>query len=150
MHAITTQLVAECCLAELIKRSLVLRSSKAIRKKATIMAMILGRPSPHPGFGSQIELSGRDAGGLLNLIGIGKALSSQRIATEEAPPALLQVEPAGSFGNEEVVNAGVLGQPGAGLSAVMAAEIISNDEDVSRRVVSFDVGERGNVALGIA
>src|SRR5439155_8136972 len=98
--------------------------------------------SPHPGFGSQIELSGRDAGGLLNLIGIGKALSSQRITTEEAPPALLQVEPAGSFGNEEVVNAGVLGQPGAGLSAVMAAEIISNDEDVPGRIVGFNVAQR--------
>jgi hypothetical protein len=101
--------------------SLVLRSLKAIRKKAAIVAMILGRTSPHPRFGSQIELSGRDAGGLLNLIGIGKALSRKSITTEEAPPALLQVEPAGSFGNEEMVNAGVLGQPGAGLSTVMEA-----------------------------
>ena len=53
-----------------------LRSLKAIGKKAAIMAMILGRMSPHPRFGSQIELSGRDASGLLNLIGVGKTLSS--------------------------------------------------------------------------
>src|SRR5512135_2505656 len=127
-----------------------LRSLKAIRKKATIVAMILGRTSPHPGFGSQVELSGRDAGSLLDLLGIGKALSGKSITAEEAPPALLQVEPAGSFGNEEVVNARVLSQPGAGLSAVMAAEIISNDEDVPSRIVGFNVGQRGNVPLGIA
>src|SRR6266852_5701418 len=130
--------------------ALVLRSLKAIRKKAAIVAMILGRTSPDPWIGSQIELSGRDAGGLLNLIGIGKALSRKSITTEEAPPALLQVEPAGSLGNEKVVNAGVLGQPGAGLSTVMAAEIISNDEDVPGRIVGFNVGQRGNVPLGIA
>jgi hypothetical protein len=78
----------------------VLRSLKTIRKKVAIVAMILGRTSPHPGFGSQIELSGRNASGLLNLIGIGKALPRKGITTEEAPPALLQVKPAGSFGNE--------------------------------------------------
>ena len=87
------------------------------------MAMIPGRPSPNPGVGPQIELSGGHASGLLNLIGVGKALSSQGITTEEAPPAFLQIEPAGSFGDEDVVNAGMLGQPGAGFSAVMAAKI---------------------------
>ena len=49
-----------------------------------------------------------------------------------------------------MVNAGVLGQPSAGLSAVMAAEVISNDEDISGRIVGFNVCERGNVALGVA
>jgi hypothetical protein len=44
----------------------------------------------------------------------------------------------------------VLFQPGAGLEARMTGEVIGDDKDVSRRVVSFDVGERGNVALGIA
>ena len=58
------------------------------------MAMILGRSAPDPGIGSPVELSGSDASGLLNLIRVGKALAGQRIATEKAPPALLQVEPA--------------------------------------------------------
>jgi len=129
---------------------LVLRSLKAIRKEAAMVAMILGRTSPDPWVGSLVELSGRHASGLLNLIGIGKALPRKGITTEEAPPALLQIEPAGSFGNEDVVNAGVLGQPSAGFSAVMAAEIISNDEDISGRIVGFNVGQRGNVALGVA
>ena len=73
---------------------LVLRSLKTIRKEAAIVAMILGRSSPDPGIGSPVELSGSDASGLLNLIRVGKALAGQRIATEKAPPALLQVEPA--------------------------------------------------------
>ena len=54
--------------------------------------------APDPRFGSPVELSRRDTRGLLNLIGVGKTLSRKRIATEEAPPALLQIEPAGSFG----------------------------------------------------
>ncbi len=41
-----------------------------------------------------IELSRSDASRLLNLVGIGKALSGQGIPTKEAPPALLQVEKA--------------------------------------------------------
>ena len=132
------------------KHNLLLRSLKAIRKEAAVVAMILGRTSPEPWVGSSVELSCRNAGGLLKLIGIGKALPRKGITTEEAPPALLQVEPAGSFGNEEVVNAGVLGQPSAGLSAVMEASIISNDEDVPGRIVGFNVGQRGNIALGVA
>ncbi len=112
--------------------------------------MIPGRPTPDPWVGSSVELSGGDARGLLNLIRIGKALPRQGITTEEAPPALLQIEPAGPFGNEEVVNAGVLSQPGTGFSAVMAAEIISNNEDISGRIVGFDVGQQADVAFRVA
>jgi hypothetical protein len=43
----------------------------------------------------------------------------------------------------------MLCQPGTSLGTVMTAEIISDDEDVSRRIVGFDVGEQGNVALGV-
>ncbi len=68
---------------------LMLRSLKAITKEATVVAMVLGRSTPDPGIGAPIELSGRDASGLLNFISVGKALPSQGIASEEAPPALL-------------------------------------------------------------
>ena len=63
-------------------------------KEAAMMAMILGRSTPDPGVGSPVELSGRGASGLLNLVGIGKALTRQGIASIEPPPALLQVEEA--------------------------------------------------------
>ncbi len=41
---------------------------------------------------------------MLDLLGIGKALASERIAAEELPPALLQIEPAphNSSGEREV------------------------------------------------
>jgi hypothetical protein len=83
--------------------TILLHSLKAITKEATVVAMVLWRPTPDPRFGSPVELSRRDASGLLNFIGIGKALPSQGIASEEAPPALLQVQPTGSLGNEDVV-----------------------------------------------
>src|SRR5947207_1342448 len=66
---------------------LLLCSLKTIRKETVQVPPRLGRASPR--LGSGIEMSGRDAGGLPDPIGIGKALASQRIAAEEAPPALL-------------------------------------------------------------
>ena len=114
------------------------------------MAMILGMTSPHPGFGSQIELSGRNAGGLLNLIGIGEALPSKRIASEKPPPAFLQVQPAGSFGNENVMEPGMLSHPEPSLSTVMAAEIVGDHEDVACWVVGFDVLKQSNVVRRVA
>ena len=112
--------------------------------------MIFGWASPHPGLGSPVELRGRDASSLLNLLGISKALPRQRIASEEAPPALLQVEPAGPRGDEDMVDAGMIDQPSARLQAAMTAEIVRDDEDVAAGIVGFDVGEQSDIALGIA
>jgi len=95
-------------------------------------------------------LSGGDARGLLDLFGIGKALTSQGITAEEPPPALLQVEPAGSGGNEDVMEAWMPFQPGPRLEAGMTAEIVGDDEEISSRIVSFDVGQQGNVAFRVA
>ena len=127
-----------------------LHSSKAIGKETATIPWRPGRTPPDPRLGSHIELSRRNTGGLLDLFGIGKALPSERIAAEEAPPALLQVEPARPSGNEDVMDARMLLQPRAGLEAGMAAEIVGDDEDISSRIVGFDVGERSDVALGIA
>ena len=126
-----------------------LRSSKAVRKETPTMPRRFWRTPPDPGLGSQVELSSGDARGLLDLLGIGKALPGQSIAAEEPPPALLQVEPAGPGGNEDLVEARMLFQPGAGLEAVMTAEVISDNEDVARGIVGFDVGEQGDIAFGV-
>jgi hypothetical protein len=67
---------------------LVLHSSKAIRKETVQVTSCFRRSSPDPGLGSMVELSRGDTGCLLNLVRIGKALPSQGIASEEAPPAL--------------------------------------------------------------
>src|SRR5205085_5316272 len=79
--------------------------SKAITKEATQVATRLGRPSPDPRLGSVVKLDGGHLHRSLNLIGIGQALASERIAAEEPPPALLQVEPTRAFGNEDVLEA---------------------------------------------
>ena len=135
---------------EIANQILVLRSLKAITKETPMTTRCLGWASPDPGFCPQVELSGRDTRGLLDLLGSGKTLTSERITAEEAPPTLLEIEPASPGGNEDVVDARMLLQPGAGLETVVAAQIISDHKDISAGVVSFDVGERGNGALGIA
>src|SRR5258708_40069317 len=53
--------------------AVMLRSLNPVTKDTPIVAMILGRPSPDPGLSSMIELSGGDAGSLLDLARIGKA-----------------------------------------------------------------------------
>ncbi len=127
-----------------------LRSLNAVTKETPVVSRYLGRASPDPWFGPQVELSSRDAGSLLDFLRIGKALPSQRIAAEEAPPALLQIEPARSGGNEDLVDARMLFQPGACLQAVVTTEIIGDDEDVAFGIVGFDVGEQGDVPFGVA
>ena len=104
------------------------------------MAMILRRASPDPRIGTLVELRGRDARGLFYLFGIGKTLPGERIAAEEPPPALLQIEPARSRWNEDVMDAWMPFQPGTGLEAEMATEIVANDEEVALGIVGFNVG----------
>src|SRR5438132_7814919 len=131
-------------------RILVLGSLNTITKETAVVTVILGRSAPDPGLGAPIQLLGRDPGGLLDLLGISKALTSQRITAEEPPPPLLQIEPARSRRNEDVVNARMLFQPGARLQTEVTAEIVADDEDLSPGVVGFDVGQKCNVAFGVA
>jgi hypothetical protein len=129
---------------------LVLRSLKAIGKEAAIVTVILGRPTPDPRVGAPVELSGRDARGLLNFISVGKTLSRKRIAAEEPPPAFLEVQPAGSFRDEDVVKVGMLCQPGASLGAIVARKIVGDDEDIAHRIISFNISQQGNVVGRVA
>ncbi len=131
-------------------RQLVLRSLNTIRKEPTIVAMILGWSTPDPGLGAPIQLLGGDAGGLFELLGIGKTLACQRITPEKAPPALLQIEPARPGRNEDVMDAGMFFQPGARLQARVTAEIVADDEQVAFGIVGFDIGEQRDVAFGVA
>jgi hypothetical protein len=130
--------------------ALVLRSSKAITKESSVVAVILGRPTPDPRMGAPIELSGGDTGGLFNLIIVGKTLSCQGITSEEAPPALLQVQPTGSFRNEDVMEPRMLSHPGTSLSTVVAGKVVSDHEDVACRIVGFDVGKQRDVVRRVA
>ena len=118
-----------------------LRSLNAITKETPITTRDLRRASPDPGLGSEIELSGRDASSLFDLLGVGKTLSGERITAEEPPPTLLQVQPARPGGDENVMDTWMLFQPGAGLETVVTREVIGDHVDVARRIVGFDVGE---------
>lgn len=97
-----------------------------------------------------VELSRGNARGLLDLGWIGKALPCQGITTEETPPPLLQIEPARSFGNEEVLNAWMLCEPGTGFSTAVTAEVISDDKNVTGGIISFDVSKQSNGPFGVA
>lgn len=97
-----------------------------------------------------VELGRSDSCGLFNPISSGKTLASEGIAAEETPPALLQVEPAGPFGNEYLLDARMVSQPGTGLGTVVAAEIVSDHIDVADGIGHFNVSEQGNVAFGVA
>ena len=130
--------------------SLLLRSSRAVTKEAMQMAPCFGRPSPDPRFGAPIEVRGGHARRLLDLISVGKTLSRERIASKEAPPAFLQIEPACSFGNEHMLEAWMLGQPGACFQAVVEASIVRDEENVPHGIVRFDALEQFNVVPGIA
>ena len=132
------------------QESLVLRSLKPIRKTAREIATGSRWPSPHPGLGAVVELLGGDSPRLLDLGRIRKALARQGVTTEEAPPALLQIQPACACRDKDVMQARMLGHPGAGLGAVVAGEIVRDQVQVARRVRRFDVSQQSTVIRGVA
>ena len=92
-----------------------------------------------------IELSGRDASSLLDLGRRGKTLSSECITTKEPPPAFLQIQPARSCGNENVMEARMLSHPGPRLSTVVAGKIVGDDVNVPTGIIRFDVLKQRDV-----
>lgn len=112
--------------------------SKAITKEAAR----LRRPFPNPEFGPMVELDGSHLH--------WRSSGPQRHREGTTPPALLQVQPACAFGNEDVLDARMVCEPRAGLQAAMAAQIIRDDENISGWIVCFDLFEEPNVVLGIA
>src|SRR5436305_1957145 len=51
-----------------------------------------GRPSPDPGLGTAVELTGGEVSGGLNLRMIRETLAGEGIPPEEAPPAFVEAE----------------------------------------------------------
>jgi hypothetical protein len=128
---------------------LVLSSLNAVTKDTSIVTPGLGRPSPDPGFGSPVELGCGHTGRLRDFLGIGKALAGEGITPEQAPPALLEIQPARSRGNEDLVEAWMPFEPGARLQAIVTAQIVGDDVDIPAWIVRFDVFEQFNVAFGV-
>ena len=114
------------------------------------MAPCFGRPSPDPRLGSVVELGRGYLHRSLDLIRIGKALTRERIPAEEAPPALLQIQPTRPFRDEDLLETRMVYQPGAGCQAVMTAQIVGNDEDVAGGIVHFEHFQQCDVIGGVA
>src|SRR5262249_6442592 len=112
---------------------LVLRSLKDVYKASAVGAWLGLGPSPDPGTGAGVELGGGHLGGVGNLIGVGEGLPGQRLAPEDPPPAFLQVQPAGAFGDEGMPDAGMVFQPGPGALAVVAGQIIGKAGELGSR-----------------
>jgi hypothetical protein len=109
-----------------------------------------GRPPPDPRFGAVIELRRAHLHRSLDLMGIGKTLASEGIASEEALPTFLQIKPTSALGNEDVPDAWMVRQPSAGFQTIVTAQVVCDKEDIACRIVCFDVFEQLNVVLGVA
>src|SRR5215207_4973833 len=104
----------------------------------------------HPLAGTGVELAGRHAGGQGDLLRGGKGLSGKGLAAKQPPPALLEIQPAGTLGDEGVLDAGVVGQPGPGRDAGVAGEVVGDHHDGPDRVGSLDSTQEVLVADRVA
>src|SRR6266540_120925 len=129
---------------------LVLRSLDTIGEDAASVAWGWWWAAPHPGVGTGVELAGRDPGGQGDLLGGGERLPGEGFAAQQPPPALLEVEPAGAFGDEGVLDAGMVGQPRAGGEAVVAGQVVGDHHDDPLRVGRLDGGQEPLVADRVA
>jgi hypothetical protein len=129
---------------------LVLCSLNTRTKEAAKTASCFRWTSPDPRLGSMIELRGGYPRRLLNLVRSSKALSGEGIAAEKAPPPLLQIEPARSCRNEDVMKSRMRFEPGARLQALVAREMIGNHENIAGRILRFNVGQQGDIVLRVA
>jgi hypothetical protein len=71
-----------------------------------------------------VELVGGSGGGQVDFVGVCEGLAGQGVVAEDTPPRLLQVEPAGAFGDEDLFDSGVIEQPGPGGNAVVAGQVV--------------------------
>src|SRR5215217_7264157 len=91
---------------------LVLCSLDAVDEGVASVAWGRRWAAPHPRSGAGIELTGRHPGGQRDLLWSGKRLAGKGLAAKQPPPALLQIQPAGPLGDEGVLDAGMVTQPG--------------------------------------
>src|SRR5262249_30957098 len=82
--------------------------------------------SPTPGLRAGVALLRGHRGGPIDLLVVGNWLPGERSATENPPPGLPQVEPAGPGGDEAVPHARVGGQPRLDRRTLVAAEVVAD------------------------
>jgi hypothetical protein len=120
------------------RSALVLYSLHAVTKKTSTVPRGFGRTSPRPGPGSMVQLCSSDVGRSFNFFCVGERLPGPRITSIEPPPAFLHVEPTCSLWNEGLMQPRMILQPCPRRLAVMTAQIIGDDVDISCRIGLFD------------
>jgi hypothetical protein len=124
---------------------LLLCSLNAVTKETATVTRSFRRSSPDPRLGPTVQLHGGDAGSSLNFFGISERLTSQRITAIESPPAFLHIQPACPLWNEHLMQALMVLQPRSGCFAVMTAQIIGDDVDISPGVGRLDLLQHQDV-----
>jgi len=89
--------------------------------------------------GMGVELVGCEGRGLGDVVGVGEGAAGEGGLAEDAPPAFLQVEPARADGDEGVVDAGMVLEPGPGGQAVVAGQVVGDDPGLPVRVGVLDL-----------
>ncbi len=77
---------------------------------------------------------GGDPRRLVDLAAVGKRLPGQRLATEQTPPAFLQIQPTGTGGHKHLLHPWMLRQPCLNRRALVTGEIVRDERAVALRI----------------
>src|SRR5262249_39229511 len=105
--------------------------------------------APDPGMGPGSEVLRGDARRQVDLVGVGEGVAGERLAAEEPPPAVLQVEPAGARGEGDGGDARMEPQPGLDRSAGMAGEMVADQVEVAVGGGRSELVKEDEVAHGV-
>lgn len=105
---------------------LVLRSLKAVHKSATSVAWGTSRSTPHPRLGTTVQLLRRNLGRVFDLVSVCEGLSGKCLASEQTPPGLLQIQPAGTFRDKDLMHSRMRRQPLPNRLTCMTRQIVSD------------------------
>ena len=85
-------------------------------------------------------------------IGIDDVLSYylEGFSAEETPPTFLEIEPACTFGNEDLVNSRMSVQPCHNRRALVAGEIVCDHVEIAIRIGLIDRVQQAHIAGGVA
>src|SRR5260370_4912104 len=115
----------------MMRRRIMRRSSKALQEGAAERALWWRWSPPDPGAGVTVELSGGDAGGVGDVVGVGQRRTGEGFAPEKAPPALDEVEPGGADRNEGVLDPRVGSEPVPDGTTGAAGQVVGNQVQVA-------------------
>ena len=112
--------------------------------------MFWRRAAPDPGVGPSIELRCGHSPCFVQVSGPTEILPRQRLPPKQAPPALLQIQPAGFGRDEDLLDPWMLCQPRLNGRALVAGEVVCDQIQVTCRIIQVDGLQELQVPSGIA